>query len=123
VLTVALVALAAPAPGAGLGGEAVTGGETRVFVAAGHCGIPATATAIAVNVTASRSGSAGHVRFFPAGQALPAISTVSYQAGQIRGNSGIVSSDAEGNFAAYAAQGSGTMVDLIVDVTGTSSSQ
>jgi ELWxxDGT repeat protein len=105
-------------PGAVLGGQAVQGGETRVFVAAGHCGIPATAKAISANVTVLRSGAPGHVRIFPAGQALPTIATVNYQAGQVRASNAIVALNANGEFAASAMQGSGTTVDLVVDVTG-----
>jgi ELWxxDGT repeat protein len=92
--------------------------EPRVVPAHGRCGIPATARAVAVNVTVTSPTAAGHVRLFPTGQVLPAIATVSYSAGQTRGGNAIVSLDAGGRFTIYAGQPPGTTVDVVVDVTG-----
>ena len=74
-----------------LAGRAVPWPEaTRDNKAYGHCGVPATARALALNVTVTAPEAAGHVRLFPTGQALPTIATVNYSAGQTRGGNGIV---------------------------------
>jgi uncharacterized repeat protein (TIGR01451 family) len=105
-------------PGGALGAPSLLARESRVIPAHGRCGIPATARALAVNVTVTATETAGHVRLYPTGQAQPAIATVSYSAGQTRGGNTIVSLDANGRFTIYAGQPPGTTVEVVVDVTG-----
>jgi hypothetical protein len=101
-----------------LGTPSLLARETRVFPAHGRCGIPATARALALNVTVTGPGAAGHARLFPTGQALPTIATVNYSAGQTRGGNAIVSLSASGEFSAYVGQPAGTTVDVVIDVAG-----
>ena len=96
---------------------ALPGGTSRRFPAAGSCGIPVGATALAVNVTVVSPTVAGHLSLFPGDQAPPPSSTVSYAAAQTRATSAVVGLDAAGGLAAYVGQTSGS-VHLVVDVTG-----
>jgi uncharacterized repeat protein (TIGR01451 family) len=100
-----------------LGGPALVAGQDRTFVAVGSCGVPATATAISVNVTATASTVGGNLRLYPGGQPLPLVSTINYVAGQTRANNAIVGLNAAGEFTIRCAQASGT-AHAIVDVNG-----
>jgi uncharacterized repeat protein (TIGR01451 family) len=104
--------------GAPIGGPVLQGQQTRVFAMAGNCGIPSTANALSVNLTATQSTAPGNVRLFPAGQPVPPISSINYVAGQTRANNAIVSLDFSGQMAAFVGQPVGTTVHLIIDVNG-----
>ena len=52
-------------PAGPTGGPALAGGQTRSFpVSGGTCGIPATALAVSVNLTAVGAAAAGHFTLF-----------------------------------------------------------
>ncbi len=104
--------------GAPVEGPALAGGETRVLAMASHCGIPATATAVSINVTVTAPTAPGHVRLFAAGEPLPAASTINYALGQTRANNALVAMNAQGEIAAFAGQAAGTSVHIIIDVNG-----
>jgi uncharacterized repeat protein (TIGR01451 family) len=104
--------------GAPLGGPVLQAQQTRTFAVVGHCGIPAAAKALSANVTVTQPGATGHVRLFPAGQAVPTTSTLNYAAGQTRANNAILVLSPGGETAVYVAQPAGTTVHLIVDVNG-----
>ena len=87
--------------GAPIGGPVLQGQETRAFALAGHCGIPATAKAASINITATGATAPGHVRLFPAGQALPDVSTINYAAGQTRANNAVSKLSVSGALAAF----------------------
>jgi hypothetical protein len=103
--------------GAPIGGPILQAQETRVLGVAGICGIPSTAKALSMNVTATQASGPGNIRLFPAGQTVPNISTLNYSAAQTRGNNAIVSLNGVAQLAAYVGQASGT-VHLIIDVNG-----
>ncbi len=104
--------------GAPVGGPALQGQETRTLPVAGNCFIPLTAKALSVNVTVTQASAAGNVRLFPAGQALPLVSTINYVVGLTRANNAVVPLSASGAMAAYAEQPPSTTVHLIIDVNG-----
>jgi hypothetical protein len=104
--------------GAPVGGPALAAQSTRVFALTGHCGIPSTAQAVALNVTVTQPGGAGNVRLFPAGLTLPLVSTVNYALGQTRGTNAVIALDADGEIAVYADQAPGSTVHVIIDVSG-----
>ena len=79
---------------------------------------PSTAKALSINLTVTQPSAAGHVRLFPAGQAVPTASTINYAAGQTRANNAIISLNASGETAAFVGQPAGTTVHLIIDVNG-----
>jgi hypothetical protein len=101
-----------------IGGPVLQGQETRSLALAGHCGIPATAKAISINIAVTGATASGHVRLFPAGQAVPAVSAINYSAGQTRANNAIIQLNASGALAAFIGQAAGTTVHLIIDVNG-----
>ncbi len=103
-------------PNGPYGGPALTANQTRSFVVAGRCGIPASARAISVNVTVTGPTAAGNVRLFAAGAPVPLVSSLNYSAGQTRGNNGVVGLSATG-LAIRAVQGAGT-THVILDVNG-----
>jgi len=99
------------------GGPALVAGQSRSFAVAGQCGIPATALAVSVNVTATQSTTSGNLRLYPAGTPVPPVSTLNYSAGQTRGNDAVIGLGVSGQVAIRCTQASGT-VHAILDVTG-----
>jgi hypothetical protein len=101
------------------GGPALPPGSQRVVVVAGRCGIPASAKAVAVNVTVVAPPQFGHVRIFPGNAQAPNAAAINFAAGQTRTNNGIymLASSSTGtltieNFAPSAA------VHFVLDVNG-----
>jgi uncharacterized repeat protein (TIGR01451 family) len=101
-----------------IGGPALGAQSTRVFAMGGHCGIPMSARAVALNVTVIGAGADGNLRLFPAGLSVPVAATVSYGEGQTRGNNAVVTLNGNGEIAAFVAQAARTKVQVIIDVTG-----
>jgi hypothetical protein len=99
------------------GGPPLAAGVARAFPATGLCGIPATAQALAVNVTVTGSSAPGNLRFFAADSAVPTVSALNFMAGQTRGNNGIVRVGTAGRIAVLCTMGSG-QAHAIVDVVG-----
>ncbi|HEU5108003.1 MAG TPA: DUF11 domain-containing protein, partial [Micromonosporaceae bacterium] len=73
------------------GGPALAPSSERdVDAANGACGIPATARAIALNVTVINSGAAGYFTLFEDGIVAPVAATITFAAGQTRSNNAAV---------------------------------
>lgn len=98
-------------------GPALAAGSTRTFTAAGVCGIPATASVIAVNVTVIGAGSSGHLEIWPAGTPATSTSVLNFSAGQTRNNNAFVALGASGGFSVFAGFPAGS-AHLVVDVVG-----
>jgi len=98
------------------GGPSLSAGVPRAFAVNPLCGIPASAMALAVNVTVAGPSSGGHLTVYP-GPAVPPTSTLNYRAGQTRANNVIVPLAPGRVFQVRCVQPSGT-ADVIVDVTG-----
>ncbi len=73
-----------------LGGPSLAPSAQRSFGLAGACGIPSTAGALAVNVTAIGATANGNLTIFPADQSAPATSTINFTAGANRANNAII---------------------------------
>jgi glucose/arabinose dehydrogenase len=100
------------------GGPALGAGSERTFVLSGRCGIPATATAVSVNVAVTQPAAGpGFLTLYPAGAPRPNASTINYRAGQTRSNNAIVPLGAIGDIVIRCVQGSGT-AHVVVDVNG-----
>jgi hypothetical protein len=101
------------------GGPPLPPGGQRVITVAGRCGIPATAKAVAVNVTVVGAPQTGLVVFFPGNAQVPNTSTLSFSTGQTRANNAVLM---------LASSGTGTLavknttsslpLQLILDVSG-----
>jgi hypothetical protein len=98
------------------GGGPVAAGADRTFTMAGTCGVPATATAVSLNITVTQSTAPGNVRLFPAGSAVPLVSTVTYSAGQTRANNAVIGLDEDGRLTVRVEPSGATHV--VLDVNG-----
>jgi glucose/arabinose dehydrogenase len=100
------------------GGPAIGGGAERTFVLSGRCGIPASATAVSVNIAETRAQGGGHLRIHPAGSPLPNVAAINFSAGQTRSNNAVLPLGNAGGISVYAGVGAGLAVDVILDVNG-----
>ncbi|HWM94853.1 MAG TPA: hypothetical protein VN493_29130 [Thermoanaerobaculia bacterium] len=99
------------------GGPAVHPGQ-RIFVAAGQCGIPAGAKALAVNVTAVTPPASGHLRFFP-GNATPTSATaINFTAGRTQANNAMIMLSSSGSGALGIYSSAVVPVHVVLDVFG-----
>ena len=101
-------------------GPALASGLRRVILAAGTCGIPATARAIAVNLTTVQSSAAGYLTLHAGDTAPDATSSLNFSTGQTLSNNAIVSLafDGSGTLAITPLVGGNGTVHLILDVSG-----
>ncbi len=96
-------------------GPALQAGQLRTFAAASQCGIPATAVALSLNVTAVSPTGNGYLTLFPADRLQPAIATVNFSTGQTRSNNTILLlATTERTFLVFPS----VTADLVVDVNG-----
>jgi hypothetical protein len=84
------------------------------------CGVPATAKAVALNVTVDLPTAAGSLTLYPGGDGLPPTSTISFAAGRTRANNAVMplSFDGRGNLTVYVNMPPGGQVHVILDVVG-----
>jgi hypothetical protein len=102
------------------GGPALASGALRDFTLAGvgRCGIPASATALSLNITVVSPTGAGFVRFSPDCQP-PLTSTINFSAGQTRANNAILPLSDQGVLTANAVMtGNSGTVHVLIDVNG-----
>jgi len=104
-------------PAGDYGGPALAAGQDRAFTLAGRCGVPASATAVAVNLTVTQPSAPGGLSLGRADQALPPFSTLSYVGGETRANNAVVRLSPDGALAIRCSQASGT-VHAVLDVAG-----
>jgi hypothetical protein len=98
-------------------GPALTSGVERLVPTFGQCGVPATAKALAINVTATGATSGGFIRLYAGGSAPTATSSLNFAAGQTRANNAVVPLPDTGVLGILAELGSGT-THFILDVSG-----
>lgn len=97
------------------GPPSLSAGVARSFsVPAGGCGVPTSAQAFSLNVTAVPKGSLGFLTAYPGGQAMPLASTLNSWNGQVVANAAIVPAGSGGALSVYASDAT----DVIVDVNG-----
>jgi hypothetical protein len=72
---------------------------------------------VALNATVTGPTAGGHLRLYPAGQAVSPTSSLNYAAGQTRANNSIVGLSASGAIAVFCGQPSGT-THFVLDTTG-----
>src|SRR4029077_7382783 len=94
-------------------GQRGAGSITEVPVA-GRGGVPATATAVVLNVTAVQAGAAGFASVFPCGESVPNASNLNFAAGQTVPNAVVAKVGAGGKVCVFAE----VPFDLLVDVNG-----
>uniref|UniRef100_A0AAU2JQD7 PKD domain-containing protein n=1 Tax=Streptomyces sp. NBC_00049 TaxID=2903617 RepID=A0AAU2JQD7_9ACTN len=94
----------------------VPGFGTFTTQISGRGGVPAGATAVALNVTVTEPKADGHLTVFPGGQATPATSSLNFTTGQTVANSVIVPISADGKI--NIRNGSWAATHVIADVVG-----
>jgi parallel beta-helix repeat protein len=104
-------------PAGPFGGPALAANTQRTFPLISQCGVPATARALSVNVTATQPAAAGDLRLFPGGSLAPLVSTINYRTGQTRANNAVAALGAAGDLTVQCDQAAG-MVHLVIDVNG-----
>jgi hypothetical protein len=96
-------------------GTALLAGGTRDLTVTGVGGVPTEASAVVLNVTATRSAAAGYVTVWPGGTPQPVASNLNMsRADQTIANLVIVPVGANGTVSLFSDNGT----DLVVDVTG-----
>jgi hypothetical protein len=100
------------------GGPAVPPASERVVVAAGRCGIPATAKAISINATAVAPAARGNLRFFPGDATAPEASALNFARGQTRANNAVVGMASSGSGTFALKNSSTASVHVVIDVSG-----
>ncbi len=89
-------------------------GEVRTVALAGS-GVPASASAVVVNVTATDAIAPGYLTLFPGGASVPDASNVNYPSGRAVPNLAIVKLAGDGSIRAFASSGA---PNVLVDVVG-----
>ena len=82
---------------------------------AGRGGVPADATGVMLNLTATDATGTGYVTAWPCGGAPPNVSSLNYVAGTPRANASFLALSGTGTVCLVAQEAS---AQLIVDVTG-----
>ncbi len=100
------------------GGPALAAGAMRAFPAAGACGVPADALAVAANLTVVAPSGGGHLTAFAWGAPVPGTSTLSFNAGKVRANNAIVGLGVGGKLAVAASLPPSGSTHLVVDLFG-----
>jgi sugar lactone lactonase YvrE len=103
--------------GIGAPAKAIPAGGAVTVAVAGRGGVPATAGAVQLTVTAVGPTAGGHLIVWPHGAARPAASTLNFAANQIIANSAVVRLPAAGSLDVYNGQLTGS-VQVVVDVSG-----
>ena len=105
-------------PAGAFGGPPLASNTTRNIIATGRCGIPSTATALSINVTAVSPGSTGWLTLFPGPVTAPrpSTSTLSYRNAKTRANSAVAGVGTDGSINVY--HGGSYPVHFIIDVYG-----
>jgi hypothetical protein len=100
------------------GGPVLSASQIRTFNITGNCGIPASAEAIAVNITSIGPGAIGHFQIFP-GNAFPmGTQVVSFAAGETRSTSAILMLSTDGNGTLGVQNNAAGVTHFALDVTG-----
>jgi len=97
------------------GGTPLTNG-TRTFTLTGQCGIPVTASALALNVTIITPPSTGFLTLYPSGAVPPSTSTVNFRPGRARANNTVMALGDDGAIAVTTSVAGS--VHVVIDVYG-----
>jgi hypothetical protein len=98
------------------GGPSLFATQTRDFpIPSGTCGIPATATAYSLNVTAVPGSSyLGYLTTWPTGPSRPLVSTLNSWAGKVVANAALVPAGGNGSISVFVTD----PADVILDING-----
>lgn len=102
------------------GGPALSGSVPRIFQGWNQCGIPSNAKSLATNVTIVQPSTGGSLSIAPAGQLYPSSSAISFRAGAVRANNGLIGliGPTPGSFTIFNNLPIGQASHVLVDVSG-----
>ncbi len=102
------------------GGPPLSANTIRSFPVTGICGIPASATAVAINIAVFLPTDSGDLRVYPTGGAAPLASTINFRPGIVRANNAIVPLGAGGQISVQCDMppGSSGSTNFFFDVFG-----
>ncbi len=89
----------------------------RTVAISGLCTVPATAKAVAINLTAVTPPSAGSITLFPGDATITSTTAISISTGQTRANNAVMRLSGKGSLIAVPNLSSGS-VDIVIDVVG-----
>jgi len=101
-------------------GSPLSDGDILVIDVTGVCGVPATAKAVSVNLTAVAGTSGGTLTLYPGDAALPNTLTTSFNASTNRANNSLMglASNGDGTLAVKVVLTSGGTMNVVLDVNG-----
>lgn len=98
-----------------LGSPYLTGGQPREFpVLASNCGVPSTAQAYSLNITAAPRSPLLFVTAWPSGQPQPLASILNAPTGTVAANAALIPAGNSGSISAFASSDT----DLVIDING-----
>jgi hypothetical protein len=98
-----------------LGGPSIEAGQSRTFpIQSSTCGVPPTATAYSLNLSAVPAGPLGYLTAWPTGQNQPTVATLNAVTGTITANAAIVPAGNNGSIDVYATNAT----DVVIDING-----
>ncbi len=104
-----------------LGGPPLASSATRSFpIPQGACGIPSTAVAYSLNLTAVPNGPLGYVTLWPTGESMPIVSLLNSFAGRVKANAAIVPAGTSGSISVFATgyNSDSTVTNILLDING-----
>ena len=101
-------------------GSPLSDGDILVIDVAGTCGVPLTAKAVSVNLTAVAGASGGSLTLFPGDGSVPNTLTISFNASNNRADNAVMglASNGDGTLAVKVVLTGGGTVDVVLDVNG-----
>jgi YVTN family beta-propeller protein len=97
-----------------LGGPIMAANSTRTFpIPASSCGIPASASAYALNVTVVPTSALNYLTLWPAGEAKPTVSTLNSASGQIVANAALVPAGTSGSVDVFVTNQTHVLIDIV----------
>jgi hypothetical protein len=99
------------------GGPEIEGGASRSFaIPSSACGIPSTAAAYSLNITAIPDGPLYYLTAWPTGSTQPFVSTLNSMDGALASNAAIVAAGTNGAVSIYVQ--SQSAADVVIDIDG-----
>ncbi|MGD0137115.1 MAG: SBBP repeat-containing protein, partial [Bryobacteraceae bacterium] len=99
--------------GGSFGPPALVGGDTRSFpMPSSGCGIPSSAHAYSLNLTAVTSSPLDYLTAWPTGQLLPVAATLNDASGVVVGNAAIVPAGTSGAINVFASNNTNLVIDI-----------
>ncbi len=99
-------------PNGALGGPELSAGSERAFpIPNSSCGIPSTAAAYSLNVTAVPSSALSYLAIWPTGSGRPLVSTLNSDS-RVKANAAIVAAGTNGGVSVYVSDASHVILDI-----------